>query len=176
MNLNLYKISSYWSENYFNSFWFVLKAMKKNGKIYYFLFCTFAVVFALSNISCDPIEAITDTYGDIVDEVLPDDENTEENVGQVIINVPATGTGNTISTTVTVLNQLGNLIPRIVPVSCTFTDIATSEIITQTSGATTDGIAQCNAVNGGSLGVTVSQVAVSEGVSSQAQFFFIGVT
>jgi hypothetical protein len=129
-------------------------------------YCAIALVFALSNISCDPIEATTDTYADIVDEILPDDENKEENVGQVIINVPATGTGNTIATTVTVLNQLGNLIPRIVAVNCTFTDLSTNGIITQTSGATTDGIAQCNALNGSTLGVTVSQVAVSEGVSS----------
>jgi len=150
--------------------------MKKNGKIYHLLFCVIAAVFALSNISCDPIEAITDTYGDIVDEILPEDENKEENVGQVIINVPATGAGNTIATTVTVLNQLGNLMPRVVGVNCTFTDLSTNLVITQTSGATTDGIAQCNAVNGSSLGVTVSQVAVSEGVSSQAQVFFIGVT
>jgi hypothetical protein len=150
--------------------------MKKNGKLYYLLFCAFAVVFALNNINCNPIEAITDTYGDIVDEILPEDENKEENVGQVIINVPATGAGNTIATTVTVLNQLGNLMPRIVGVNCTFTDLSTNLIITQTSGATTDGIAQCNAVNGTSLGITASQVAVSEGVSSQAQIFFIGVT
>ncbi len=150
--------------------------MKKNGKLNYLLFCAFVAVFALNNINCNPIEAITDTYGDIVDEILPEDENKEENVGQVIINVPATGTGNTIATTVTVLNQLGNLMPRIVGVNCTFTDVATNLVITQTSGATTDGVAQCNAVNGSSLGVTVSQVAVSEGVSSQAQVFFIGVT
>ena len=140
------------------------------------LFCAIALLFALVNINCDPIEAITDTYADIVDEVLPDDENTEENVGKVIINVPATGTGNTITTTVTVLNQVGNIIPRIVAVDCTFTDVATNAVVTQSQGATTDGIATCNAVNGGSLGVTVSHVAVSEGVSSQAQIFFIGVT
>lgn len=150
--------------------------MKKNEKLYYLLLCAFVVVFALNNISCNPIEAITDTYGDIVDEVLPNDENKEENVGQVIINVPATGSGNTIATTVTVLNQLGNLMPRVVGVSCTFTNLSTNALVTQTSGATTDGVAQCNAVNGDSLGVTVSQVAVSEGVSSQAQIFFIGVT
>jgi hypothetical protein len=150
--------------------------MMKNEKIYYLFFCMFAAVLALSNISCEPIEAITDTYADIVDEILPEDENKEENVGEVIINVPATGTGNTIATTVTVLNQLGNLMPRIVAVNCTFTDVATNSVITETSGATTDGVAQCNAINGSSLGVTVSQVAVSEGVSSQAQIFFIGVT
>ncbi len=167
----------YWHTSHLQLFLkFDLRPMKKNRNLYFWLFCAFGLVLALGNISCDPIEAITDTYGEIVDEIAPNDENKEENVGQVIINVPATGTGNTITTTVTVLNQLGNLMPRIVAVECTFTDVATNFVVTQTSGATTDGVAECNAVNGGALGITVSQIAVSEGVSSQAQVFFIGVT
>lgn len=140
------------------------------------VFCVIALVFVLSNISCDPIEAITDTYGEIVDEILPDDENKEENVGKVIIGLTSTGTGNTAESTVTVLNQLGNLINRVVKVDCTFTNISTNTVLTQTQGFTTDGVAQCNAINGGSLGVSVTQVAVAEGISSQTQVFFIGVT
>jgi hypothetical protein len=132
-------------------------------------------VFVLNNISCNPIEAITDTYADIVDEVLPDDENKEENVGEVIISGITLST-NTVTSTVTVLNQLGNAIPRIVGIGCTFTDLSDNTIISQTSGVTTDGIGECNAINGTSLGLTVSQVAISEGVSSQAQIFFLGVT
>jgi hypothetical protein len=149
--------------------------MKKNRKLHYLWYCALALVFALSNISCDPIEAITDTYADIVDEVLPEDENKEENVGQVLISGVTLAT-NTVSTTVTVLNQLGNLIPRVVGIDCTFTNLSTNAIVAQTSGITTDGVGNCNAINGGSLGVTVSQVAVTEGVASQAQVFFLGVT
>jgi hypothetical protein len=149
--------------------------MKKNRKLHYLWCCALALVFALSNISCDPIEAITDTYGDIVDEILPDDENKEENVGEVIISAITLAT-NTVTSTVTVLNQLGNVIPRVVGIDCTFTDVATNGIIAKTSGVTTDGIGECNAINGTSLGLTISQVAVSEGVSSQTQVFFIGVT
>jgi hypothetical protein len=149
--------------------------MKKNGKIYYLLFCAFVLVFALNNISCNPIEVITDTYTDIIDEVLPEDENKEENVGEVIISGLTLST-NTVTSTITVLNQLGDVIPRIVGINCTFTDLSTNDIFAQTSGVTTDGVGSCNAINGSSLGLAVSQVAVSEGVASQAQVFFLGVT
>jgi hypothetical protein len=145
----------------------------KKKKIYSLIYCLFFLALLIGNTGCEPLEAITDVYADIVDGVAPEDENKEENVGEVAL------TANTFANTTTtydiaVFNQLGNRLVRPVEVTCVFTDKATDTVASSTTGVTVDGRTTCSFVNGSEVFVFYFVVATAEGVSSPPTNVFLG--
>ncbi len=116
-------------------------------------------------IGCSPLEAITDTYSDIVGEVLPEDENIEETISSVNFTLNG-GTTTTAEFLVTVLNSNGDRVLRPVEVLCTFTNVNTQAVVTQNSNITTNGQASCSVFNGDLNGINFTGFATAEGVNS----------
>jgi hypothetical protein len=144
--------------------------IKKTSSLF---FCLFFLALLIGNTGCKPLEAITDTYAEIIDGVAPEDENKEENVGEVTL------TANTFADSVTtydvtVFNQLGNRLVRPVEVTCVFTDKATQTVVSSTTGVTVDGRTTCSFVNGSEVFVFYFVVATAEGVSSPPTNVFLG--
>ncbi len=130
-------------------------------QVYYLLFLTFAVGI----IGCNPIEAITDTYANIIDEVIPEDENIEETISSVNFTLNG-GTTTTAEFLATVLNSNGDRITRPVQVICTFTNVNTQALVTQSTSITTNGQATCSIFNGDVNGINFSGFATAGGVNS----------
>ena len=140
-----------------------------------FTTCLLFFAFATVNIGCDPIEAITETYADIVEDIGPKDDNKEETVGTVSMTLISSLT-NVDQFTVTVLNLNGGRLTRPVEVTCTFTDNNTQTIASETSGSTVDGQTLCSFINGSPNFVFYTGVATAEGVTSTPSVLFVDGT
>jgi hypothetical protein len=129
----------------------------------YFLF----MILVFGNIGCNPIEAITDTYADIVEDVFPEDDKKDDTVGSLSVTfLEQVGFANAATATVTVLDQNGDRLVRSVRVDCTFTNRDTNEIVSQTTGVTVDGQSTCSVVNASEFSISFIGTATAEGVTS----------
>ncbi len=126
----------------------------------------FLSIFILLFQGCEPLEAITDTYSDIIDEVSSDGNDDNLAVGQVIVE-PSFTSGTAVTMTVTVLNKEGNFIRDDTEVKCIFTNSEVPEFFFDFIERTISGTVVCNTNNtAGTSPFPISFVATSEGVSS----------
>ncbi len=132
----------------------------------------FCSIFLILLCACNPIEAITDTYADIVEEVSSDDNNDDTAVGQVIAQAAFTSP-NSVTVTVAVTNKLGNLIRDNTEVNCSFFSIDDGFVNLEFTEPTVSGQTTCTFTNGG-VAETFTFTATSEGVSSNTLTFTLG--
>lgn len=135
-------------------------------------FCLFFLILIIGNIGCEPLEAITDTYANIIEGVTPEDDNKEETVGTVSMTLISSVT-NVDDFTITVLNLNGDRLVRPVEVNCIFTDNNTQQVVSTTTGTTTDGQTTCSLINGGTSFIFYTAVATAEGVTSSPSVLFV---
>jgi|TARA_B110000467_G_C17928330_1_gene268592 hypothetical protein len=76
---------------------------------------------ALSTVSCDPIEAISDTFTEIGEEISPKGNDDNLVVWQVLAQITFTSPGNA-SVAVKVLSKAGSAIKDDTEVKCVFTE------------------------------------------------------
>lgn len=139
------------------------------------LFILFAFISLFA--ACNPFEELTDAYGDVVDEVVGDDNDEDEQVGTVVASLtfPAL---NSVTASVTVFTKKGDLVKDDTKVRCVYSSVESGSVFNDDTQPTVSGAVTCitieNTVN---LQTTqLSFVATSEGVSSDPQFFFLGAS
>jgi hypothetical protein len=126
----------------------------------------FLSIFILIFQGCEPLEAITDTYGDIVDEFTEDDNNDESEVGQVLVS-PNFPSATQAFFDVTVLTKAGTLVKDDTAVKCFFNNTDFPEFSFDFDVLTTSGVTSCGTNNTeGTIPFNFTFVAVVEGVSS----------
>lgn len=115
---------------------------------------------------CEPLEAITDTYSDIINEVSSDGNDDNLAVGKVLVQPSFTSATN-VTMTVTVLNKEGNFIRDDTEVKCTFTNNNFNNFSFDFNESTTSGTIGCSTNNTeGTLPFSFTFVATAGGVSS----------
>ncbi len=144
----------------------------KKKKAYSLIYGLFFLALLIGNTGCEPLEAITDAYADIVDDIGPDDDNNEETVGTVSMTLISSFT-NVDDFTITVLNLNGDRLTRPVAVTCIFTDKNTQEIVSTTTASTVDSQATCSFINGSTSFISYIAVATAEGVTSDSSNLFV---
>jgi hypothetical protein len=133
----------------------------------------FLSIFILIFQGCEPLEAITDTYADVVDEFTEDDNNDESEVGQVLVspNFPA---ATQVFFDITVLTKAGTLVKDDTAVKCFFTNTDFPDFSFDFDVLTTSGVTSCGTNNTeGTIPFNFIFVAVVEGVSSETSAFTI---
>jgi hypothetical protein len=137
------------------------------------VFYLFFLAFVIGIIGCEPFEAITDTYADIVDTVAPDDNDGDQEVGRVIGTATFTGP-NTVSVSYTVLNKNGEFIKDNTPVVCSIFSVDDNATEFQLTEKTTSGqVSGCGITNAG-VAESFIATAVTEGISSEPISFTLG--
>jgi hypothetical protein len=140
--------------------------VQKTSKTFIFRQWILLSIFILIFQGCNPIEAITDTYADVVDEFTEDDNNDESTVGQVLVS-PNFPSATQAFFDVTVLTKAGTLVKDDTAVKCFFTDTEFPEFSFDFDVLTTSGVTSCGTNNTeGALPFSFTFVAVVEGVSS----------
>jgi len=135
-------------------------------------FGLFFLALVVGCMGCEPLEAITDTYAEIIDGVAPEDENKEESVGAVSMALISSFT-SVDDFTITVFNQNGDRLTRPVEVNCIFTDNNTEQVASSTTAATVDSQTTCSFINGSTSFISYTAVAIAEGVTSDPSTLFV---
>ncbi|GEM_PF-1370728 len=135
-------------------------------------------IFFFSIQGCNPIEAISDTFSGIVDEISSEDNDDDLIVGQVLTQASFT-TSATVSFSITVLSKAGSLIKDDTLVNCRYTRPSTGAVIIEFEESTVSGLASCGLTNDASTQeIALNFIATAEGVSSDVIFVTLpaGVT
>jgi hypothetical protein len=123
-------------------------------------------IFFLVIQGCNPIEAISDTFSGIVDEVSSEDDDGDLIVGQVLTQASFT-TSATVSFSITVLSKAGSLIKDDTLVNCRYTRPSTGAVIIEFEESTVSGLVSCGLTNDTSTReIALNFIATAEGVSS----------
>jgi len=145
----------------------------KDKKTCSLIFCLFFLSFVIGIIGCEPLEAITDTYADIVDVVSSEDNDGNQEVGKVIGTATFTGP-NSVGVSYTVLNKNGEFIKDNTPVICSIFSVDDNATEFQITEKTTSGqISGCGITNAG-IAESFIATATSEGISSEPISFTLG--
>jgi hypothetical protein len=130
-----------------------------------FIYCAVSLILVLLIVNCNPIEAITDTFADVVDEVSSDGNDDNLVVGQILTQASFTSPGD-IAVSVTVLSKAGSPIKDDTEIKCLFTEPSSGSFI-EFNVQTVSGVNSCNLTNmGNPFPTTQTFVATVGGVSS----------
>lgn len=142
-----------------------ISTVNKISKYFILRKCIFLSIFILLLQGCEPIEAITDTYGAVIDEFTEEENNDELEVGQVLVQ-PSFTSATAVTMTVTVLNKAGTLIRDDTEVKCIFTDTEFNTFF-DFNELTTSGTVGCGTnTTESTTSFPISFVAVAGGVTS----------
>jgi hypothetical protein len=131
--------------------------------------CIFILIFQ----GCEPLEAITDTYADVIDEFTEDDNNDESEVGQVLVS-PNFPSATQVFFDITVLTKAGTFVKDDTAVKCFFTNTDFPDSSFDFDVLITSGVTSCGTNNTeGTIPFNFTFVAVVEGVSSETSAFTI---
>ena len=132
------------------------------------------VFFMLALIlGCNPIEAITDTYGEVVDIVTSEDNDDNLVVGQVI-GLATFTSPNSVAVSYTVLNKLGEPIKDDTAVLCSIFSVDDNAFEFQQTESTVSGqVSRCGISNAG-IAESFIATATSGGISSEPINFTLG--